>query len=484
MIIGRETECALLTELLQSPQAEFLVVYGRRRIGKTFLIESFFSEQDCLFFHVTGIQNGILTEHLHEFSREIGRVFYGGANINTPTTWMQAFETLHKAIEYAPADKPIALFFDEFPWMASAKSRLIQALEYYWNRHWKNNPKLKLILCGSSASWIIKKILRHKGGLHNRITQQLSLKPFNLAGTKQFLNNQNIQLSHSKILELYSILGGIPYYLNQIKKRHSIAQNINKTCFQTDGILFDEFKKVFASLFKEHEIYEDLVRAVAKNRHGTSRKDIQSATHATQQGGTLSARLEDLEMAGFIKEFLPISHNKRGLYYRLLDEYSYFYLQWIEPERNNIELDIDNNNYWLDITKSPKYQAWRGYAFESVCYKHIAPIKKALGITTACKIGTWRYLAKTNTDTPGAQIDLLFDREDDAVTLCEIKYSDKPFVITKEYAAKLRQKVDTYRQITRTKKQIFIAMIAAHGIKANDYADELITTTVTLEDLF
>lgn len=484
MIIGRNNEQTLLSSILQSQDAEFLVVYGRRRIGKTYLIESFFSERACVFFHVTGIQKGVMKEQLREFSKEIGSVFYGGARIAPSATWMQAFEALNDAINYLKTKDPIVLFFDEFPWMATPRSRLLQALEYYWNRFWKNDQRIKLTICGSSASWIVKKVIHHKGGLHNRITQKLNLKPFDILDTKLFLNERGIKLSHQKLIELYFIVGGVPYYISQIKKNLSIAQNINKQCFQGDGLLFDEFGKVFYSLFKEHEAYEELIRIISKNRHGTSRDDIEKATKRTKKGGTLTNRLEDLEMAGFIKGFLPVYHSKKGLYYRISDEYSYFYLQWIEPEKNNIELEIENNNFWIEIIKTPQYQSWRGYAFESFCYKHVTSIKKLLGINSTAKIGTWRYIPKTDENARGAQIDLLFDRKDDAVTICEIKFSDKPFMITKEYAKKLQQKLEVFKKITRTNKQLFIAIISANGIKRNKYSDELINRVVTLDDLF
>lgn len=303
-------------------------------------------------------------------------------------------------------------------------------------------------------------------------------------GTKKFLKEKGIQLSNQGTTELYFILGGVPYYLNQLNKDESIAQNINKICFQSDGILFDEFNKIFLSLFEEYRAYEELIRLIFKNRHGISRAHIEKTAKLTAKGGTLSERLEDLEMAGFVKKFLPLSHTKKGIYYRILDEYTYFYLQWIESEKGNIELDLAQNNFWLDIVKSAKYQAWCGYAFESVCYKHVSNVKKALGINVASKIGTWRYIPKLDEETQGAQIDLLFDRNDNAITICEIKYSNKPFVITKDYANKLQQKVDTYLRITRTKKQIFIAMIASSGIKQNKYSKALISKVVTLNDLF
>ena len=483
MIIGRDKEKQLLTEILTSKEAEFVAVWGRRRIGKTFLIETFFKAQHCIFFHTTGIQKGASRIQLQEFIKEIGNIFYNGAKIAVPNTWMEAFETLHHAIGQASTRAPIVLFLDEFPWMSTPKSGVLQALEFYWNRHWKNNNRVKLIVCGSSASWIIKKIVYNKGGLHNRLTHKLHLKSFDLLNTKHFLDERGFKLSNRQLLDLYCVTGGIPYYLRQINKNISIIQNINKLCFQKDGLLYDEFNKVFSSLFKDSEVYEEIIRIIAKNQHGISREDIENNIKQTKKGGTLTSRLQDLEMAGFVKKFLPLNHSKKGLYYRIFDEYCLFYLQWIEPEKENIALDIEDNNFWSGLVKTPQYLSWRGYAFESICYKHVAQIKKTLAIHDAVKIGAWRYRPRNNEIEKGAQIDLLFDRKDDAITLCEIKYTDEPFVLTKDYLFKLEEKAEVYRKVTRTGKQIFMVLISANGLKENKHSKKSIQAIVTLDNL-
>lgn len=484
MIIGRTKEKALLARAYESENAEFLVAYGRRRVGKTFLIESFINAQTCIFFHVVGIQKGSLKEHLKEFSKEMGRVFYGNAKMETSLTWMHAFEALNNAINHQNRPLPIVLFFDEFPWIATPRSGLLQALEYYWNRFWKNDKRIKLIICGSSASWIVKKIIQHRGGLHNRITAKINLKPFNLVETKLFLHHRGIKLSAQQLVELYFVIGGVPYYLNQIQKNLSMAENINSLCFKKDGVLFDEFNILFTSLFDEAETYEELIRVIARNRHGISREEIERSIKHTKKGGTLTQRLHDLEMAGFIKGFLPIWHSKKGIFYRMLDEYSLFYLQWIEQEKHNIELESEDSNFWLEMIKSPRYQSWRGYAFESVCYKHIAAIKKALGIKSAANTSAWRYVPRADEVGPGAQIDLLFDRTDDAITICEIKYSDKPFIIDKNCAEGLKRLINVFRAVTRSRKQVFIAIIAANGLKQNTYAKEFVNAVVSMDDFF
>lgn len=483
-LIGRKNEQAELEQLYTSQKAEFVLIYGRRRVGKTFLIKQFFhKKKNTTFFYVTGVQDGLLEEQLQEFSRAIGESFYHGARIAPSESWMQAFEELNKAILNQPKKQKIILFMDEFPWMATKKSRLIQALEYYWNRHWNWDSRVKLIICGSSASWLVKKILYQKGGLHNRTTKQIILKPFCLEETKLFLSKNNINLNALQILELYLAIGGIPFYLAQIQKNKSVTWNINRLCFTESGLLFNEFDKLFSSLFKNHEHYISLIRLISQTRYGISRNEIEKLSKSSLQGGRLTERLNDLEMAGFIKSFLPLIHSKRGLYYRVVDEFCYFYLKWIEPEKPTLLMLPNHHHYWMEKTKSPGYQAWAGYAFETLCYKHISPIQKTFHILDDAKIGVWRFAPKEkDSEEQGAQIDLVFDQSD-SITLCEIKYTNTPFVIDKDYFEKISNKILVFKKITKTTKQIFFNFISVNGIKENPYSKKLVDGVVTIEDL-
>ncbi len=481
-IIGRKEEQRELTDLFGSKKAEFAVVYGRRRIGKTFLIEQFFRPKKCIFFHVTGVQDGLLKEQLAEFAKVIGKAFYNGASIKTSPTWMEAFEELNSAINNLSGTKKIVIFIDELPWMATRRSRILQALDYYWNHCWSKNKRLKLVVCGSSASWIIKNIIYNKGGLHNRYTRCLLIKPFSLHETKEFVINRGIKIGDKQILQLYMAIGGVPHYLDKVKKGLSTAQNIEHLCFRENGILFSEFEKLFKSLFEDAKVYIELIRIVSTLREGVTRSYVEGKSKLTKKGGTLTDRLNDLEQAGFIKSFLPLKHQRQGVYYRIIDEYVYFYLKWIEPQKHMLS-NQSGNDYWLHHSNTSQYYAWLGYSFESVCYKHINQIQKSLKIPSGSQVGTWRFNPKDSSKEKGAQIDLLFERSDDAVTICEIKFTDKPFKIDKPYYSNLMNKVDVYRKVSKTSEQIFIAFISANGIAKSKYAD-CISAIATLEDLF
>lgn len=482
-IIGRHAEKVELSEAFNSSNAEFIAVYGRRRVGKTYLIKNFFQAKKCVYFQMTGIYKGSLDKQLARFSEEVGETFYRGASIKVPTNWMDAFEELRHAIEQVPKNKKIVVFFDELPWMSTRKSGVIPALEYFWNRYWVNDKRVKLIACGSAASWIIKKIIKNRGGLHNRVTRKIKLLPFNLYETSLYLKHVGYQCNHQQTVKLFMAMGGIPFYLNQIKKNYSIDQNIDNLFFNSSGMLFDEFDEVFSSLFEHSEQYKELVTLIGAYKDGIQRSTIDERNKLTGKGGRLTKRLEDLEHAGFISSYIPFGHKKLGMFYRISDEYCYFYLKWIEPIKNQLKQNR-TTKYWKSITNTPGYFGWLGYVFENICYKHISQIKKTLHIGESCLASPWRYIPRKDTKENGVQIDLLFDRDDDAITVCEIKYTDKPFPIDKQYAERLKQKIEVFKKVVRTNKQIFLTMISANGLKKTNYIKDMIDGVVILDDLF
>jgi DNA-binding transcriptional regulator GbsR (MarR family) len=419
--------------------------------------------------------------------KELHKTFYTkwpALKLETPQNWMSVFEAVNFAIELVLKEnkhQKIVLFFDEFPWMATQKSNLLQALDYYWNRFWSSIPNIILIICGSAASWITKNILNNKGGLHNRVTLRLPIEPFDLSETAEFITSKSIRYNHFQVLQLYMCIGGIPYYLKAIEKGLSAIQNVNRLCFQKRGTLLDEFNNLFSSLFKQSSVHETLIKFIASKREGVSREEILKSLKFT--GGRLTTRLKELEEAGFIIRYTT-SGRTYGHYYKVIDEYTLFYLQWIAPDAiERIDREIDAQ-YWEDIANTPAWNTWAGYAFELICFKHLTNIKKALNIPAGAIAKVWRHISKKETDIAGAQIDLLFDRPDGIITICEIKYSNAPYTIDKIYSANLLNKIATYKKITKTTKQIFISMITTFGLKETMYSEELVNSSMTLEDFF
>ncbi len=476
MLIGREREQKVLNKILHSKEAEFLVVYGRRRVGKTFLIQDYFQNKPCVLLHATGTQNGNLKKQLANFSKIFADTFFNGLPLQSFLSWDDAFMQLSQQIR-ARKEK-VVVFLDELPWMAARKSGLLEALDYHWNRYWSVLPNLVLIVCGSSASWLIKKIIYNKGGLHNRITGSIQLAPFNLAEVRAYLKSRKVKLTDNHILCLYMALGGIPYYLRYVEPGLTAQQNIQQILFADNAPLQDEFNKLFHSLFANAEAYIELIKLIAKKPVGISRADLEQKAKHTGSGGRLTHRIKDLTAAGFIQEYTAWQR-KQGEYYKLIDEFSLFYLQWVKVSKTK----QFPREYWLAQSDTPAYHAWSGYAFERVCSKHIDQVMHALHIKSAATIHAWRHLPK-NKLVQGAQIDLLVDRTDDAITLCEMKYTTKPYLIDKQYAKQLRDKRSIFQQVTNTDKQLFWALVTASGLKKNRYSDELISHVVTLSDLF
>lgn len=483
-IVGRREELQKLDLFYKSAKTEFLVILGRRRIGKTFLVQNYFTNKDCIFFHVTGLKDGSLSDQIENFTRSMGKAFYQGAELKPRKRWVDVFEYLTETINrIVPQKKKVVLFFDELPWMATQRSKLLQAIDHYWNRYWSFDARIRLIACGSSASWLLEKLIHDKGGLHNRITYQIELEPFTLKESKQFLAQKNIKLTNEQILKLYMAIGGVPLYFDQIIKGLSADQSIDEICFNKSGLLFKEFERLFSSLFKHHEVIEELVRIIAEHRYGISQIKLMEKS-SKSIGGRLKKRLSELENAGFVESFVPYHHKEKGIYYRIIDEYTLFYLKWIEPIAKTLRKHDTEKGYWQFKQKSASWLSWAGYAYESICYRHIRQIRNALGISPGAEIVSWRYSPRKQSDEVGAQIDLLFDRDDNVITICEIKYTTNFFAIDKKYTHELLRKVEVFRKHTRTNKQIFIAMISANGLKPTMYSEELITGVVTLNDLF
>lgn len=478
----REIECKVLDQFLTSEKAEFLAIYGRRRVGKTFLIRTYFENQDVIFFDTTGEKNARLAIQIKHFTKQISTVFYNNAPLKPGKNWDESFELLTLAINSSNVSKKIVLFFDELPWMATKNSHILQSLDYYWNQHWSKNSRIKLIVCGSSASWIIDKIVNNKGGLHNRITRNILLEPFNLSKTKSFFRKTKLSITERHIVTLFMVMGGVPFYLSKIEKNLSAIQNIENLAFQHNSFFLNEFNNLFSSLFSDADIIVEMIRIIASYRYGILQDALLKKMGPLLQGKGGLEKLHALEDAGFIMHFKSHWHKKRGIYYRVTDEYCLFYLYWIEPVKDTLLKRNLTEGHWNKMTQQSSWHIWTGLAFESICYKHLPEITRALSLPGIAIPNTWRY-TPTQDHKKGAQIDLLFDRDDDAITICEIKYTEKPFVITKAYAEQLQQKIAIFKEVTGTQKQIFIAMISANGVKENQYSS-LLSTVLTMKDLF
>lgn len=482
-IIGREEEKSILESAFYAEKAEFITVYGRRRVGKTYLIRNTFGDKkDTTFFYVSGRKDGTIEEQIANFTKEMARAFgFPKSSLGIKKSWDETFELLTELTQASSAKK-IVLFMDEFPWMVTKKSKLLQAVDLYWNRFWSMDERIKFIICGSASSWILEHIVNSTGGLHNRSTKVIHLKPFDLYKTSQYLEFKKINLDKKDIVHLYMVLGGIPFYLDQVQPGLSAMQNIEWLAFKGESFLLKEFTNLYDTLFNHNSTHLKLVRAIAQHCYGIDKQELIDKVTGISSGGTLYTYLNELEQSGFIKKFKPFGRTTRGTFYKVIDEYSLFYFQWIEPNKEFIERG-EEKGYWMKIQNSPAWHRWAGCAFEAVCNKHVPLIREALHLSMA-RASQWRYSPRKNSKEKGAQIDLLFDRDDRAITICEIKYTKNPFTITKSYAQTIQNKLEVFKKQTKTKKSLYFAMISASGLQKNRYSNELVSALVTLDDLF
>ena len=473
MLIGREKEQAILQRALDSKESEMVAVIGRRRVGKTYLIRSVYA--DRIRFETAGVQDTPLKEQLNNFNFQLKNAFGTLAPPKTPKTWQEAFFALITCWEQNPSTHQNVLFFDELPWLATKKSGFLNALSFFWNS-WAVKKNVIVVICGSAASWMIQKVVNDKGGLHNRITKRIDLKPFTLGETEAFLKDRNVHLDRYQILQIYMTMGGIPHYLNEVVRGKSAIQNIEDICFSDSGMLRNEFNRLYPALFDNAENHIAIIRALAQKRSGMSRMDILKATELPDGGGT-SICLEELESSGFISAYNSFEKKKKDLIYRLTDEYSLFYLKFIEIQQHQ---GIDT---WKHLSQTQSFKSWSGYAFENICLKHIAQIKKALGISGIYAEASTFYQKGHGTEQ-GVQIDLLLDRNDNTINLFEIKFYAEPYMFNKNQANDFRTKRTLFKYYTQSRKQIFLSLISTYGIVENENSIGLVDNSISLNALF
>lgn len=472
--IGRAEEQLILREALQSYEPEMIAVIGRRRVGKTFLIKETYKEQ--IIFEITGLQDATLEKQLQHFSFTLNQYAKSPIPLQQPKNWLEAFQmlVLYLQNEVDTEEKKV-IFFDELPWLAAQKSDFLTGLGFFWNS-WAVNQNLVIVICGSAASWMIEQVVNNRGGLHNRITKRIFLEPFTLTETKSYLQSRNINLPHYQITELYMALGGVPHYLKEVKIGKSPTQNIDDICFSKNGLLRDEFLRLYPSLFSNAEKHIAVIRVLGEIHKGLNRMQIIEKA-SLSKGGNTSKVLLELEQSGFITAYFPFGKRKKDKLFRLTDEYSLFYLQFIEKNKQG------RSGTWKHLSQTQTYKTWTGYAYENTCLKHIPKIKKALGIDGIYS-QTSTFTKKGTAIEKGTQIDLLIDRNDKVINIVEVKFYNTEFTISKSYANNLRDKIRVFQETTKTKKHIMLTLITTYGLKPNQHSLGLVENMLTLEDLF
>ena len=479
MIIGREKEIDTLQGLLGSDESQFVAVYGRRRVGKTFLIREAYN-YDFVFQH-TGTFGATRKQQLSDFRESLYNAGMGKCAM--PKTWSDAFHLLWDFLKVMPVDgKKKVIFIDELPWMDTPKSNFVRSLDHFWNAWATTRKDIILVICGSATSWIIDNVIMNYGGLHNRLTCKVHLQPFCLRECKQYCESKNLGYKDRQILEAYMALGGIPYYWSFLKKGQSVAQNFDRMFFQMEGELSQEFDALYASLFKKPRRHIAIITALAKKKSGLLREEVLKTSKLTDNTD-FSKALQELEQCGFIRKYTTIGKKNKDAIYQLIDNYTLFYFDFIRENVNGDE------HFWTSQAGSSIHAGWAGRAFERVCMQHVCQIKDALGFSAVVSsVHSWSYKGEKDpvsgkTIHKGVQIDLLIDRNDDTINLCEMKYTNAEYTITEEEDEKIRNRKEAFVRETETEKTVLLTMITSFGLTPGGYSND-IHCQLTMADLF
>lgn len=471
VLIGRHEECDILKECPESSRSEFVIVCGRRRIGKTFLIDQFFENR--YDFSFVGKHRTKTQTQLSYFSKAMRK--YSGMKQTAYADWYDAFDALEEYLETLPTDRKKVIFIDEMPWIDSQRSTFVSALENFWNAWANRRYDIVLIASGSATSWMADKLIENQGGLHNRITRRLYLEPFTLAETEQYLQSFDSPLTRYDILQCYMFTGGIPFYLSLMNPKLSVAQNIDKLFFDKNAPLRNEYDELYSALFSHVDSYLKVIELLNNHKYGLTKREIGNATKFN--GKYLNTILNNLEQCDFIDKY-ELFGKKNMLVYRLVDFYTLFYFKFIH---NRHEKDTE---WWSHNLEASGIKSWMGLTFELICMRHHKQIKKALGISgIGTSISTWKCMPDADNEIPGAQIDMLIERSDRIIHLCEMKFSEEEYCISNDYEMRLRRRMGIFKERTKTKQPLVHTFITTFGIGRGKH-NSIVHSEVTMDNLF
>lgn len=481
LIVAREKEQAELERLMNESTAQLLAVYGRRRTGKTFLIREYFDD-DFAFKHTAvspielqekGEGELIYRVQLNEFAVSLQK--YGSSDTTPIVDWFDAFHRLEALLDSRRKKKKIVVFIDELPWLDTPRSGFLSAFEHFWNNWGSGKHNLLLIVCGSATSWMLDNLINNKGGLYGRYTCEMHIHPFVLNETERYLQWRGVTFDRYDIVQTYMLTGGVAYYLSYFKPGLSLAQNVDELFFSDGGFLQKEYDRLFTSLFADHVGFRRIVETLSGNRYGLTRDAISEKT-GVAKGGTLSNMLKALVQSDLVSTYLNYGESKKKMYYKLTDMFCLFYLGFVQ--RN----PTTNRTFWNDNQNSPRLNSWRGRAFEDVCFVHQQQLKRAVGIDgVQTEIYPWH--SSGDAASTGAQIDMLIDRADRVMNLCEIKFMQSVFAISKDYNERIRAKISSLIEMTGGKRNVVVTLVTTFGLKTNMYSG-CVQRVVTMDELF
>lgn len=476
-IVGRKRELQIIQSCCQSGKAELVAVYGRRRVGKTFLVRQAFGNRFAFSFTcMYGVSRAVILEQFRASLQQ-----YSNSIIPKLSDWFEAFKQLTIYLESLPPSGPLVVFLDELPWMDTPRSNFLAAFGAFWNDWASLKSNLKLFVCGSATTWMLSRLIGDQGGLYGRVTRQICLAPFSLSETARFLTDfKQMPLSHRQVLDVYMVMGGIPYYLDMLEASLPLDANVDRLFFAQGAPLRGEFRFLFRSLFNDGKTYGKVVENLSQKLKGMTRKELVSALKM-KDGGLLTTVLDNLISCDFVRKYAAIGKSEREALYQLTDLFSLFHLRFVANSNGQDE------HFWSNLHNGGSRMAWRGYAFEQVCFHHLPQIKRALGISgILSNVYSWSSRPFTDSsggEWKGGQIDMLIDRNDGVINLCEMKNADDEFVVDAAYAQRLQERQASFRASTKTKKALVHTFITSYGVKHNKYSG-MVSSEVRMDDLF
>ena len=474
-IVGRKQEIAELQALYDSKRSEFVAIYGRRRVGKTFLIREVF--RDVMTFSHTGLspveknKSNKTKDQLQNFYYSL--IKHGLECGSCPQNWLEAFFMLEQLLDRLDNGTRQVVFIDELPWMDTARSGFVTALESFWNGWGASRDNLLFVVCGSATSWIVDKLINNKGGLYNRLTSQIKLSPFTLRECKDFYIANSIKMSDYDTVQAYMVLGGIPYYMNYFNRSLSLAQNIDKLFFCKNPKLFDEFDRLFGSLFINDTSCKKIIKFLSTRHYGYMRDEIAQKV-GLANNGDLSNLLKALIASDFIEKYVPFGYSKRQEHYKLSDSFCWFWITFVDGYQGK------DDDYWAHKINKPEFNSWKGIAFEEVCFNHVLQIKSALGISSVSSTQS-AYVVSASESRPGMQLDMVIERADNVINICEMKFYKDKFIVDKAYDEVLKSRTSQMEE-QYPKSNIHVTLVTTFGLKQNEYSGDF-QSVITIDDL-
>jgi hypothetical protein len=478
IVIGREREMAELQRCLESDRSEFVIVYGRRRVGKTYLVDNFFNYK--YDFSFVGGHRLTKQKQLRNFAKAMKKYAHLARHPKY-ANWDDAFDALEEYVEGLPEDKRKVIFIDEMPWIDTPQSEFVDALETFWNGWAARRRDIMFVASGSSTSWMMDKLIENQGGLHGRITNNIYVRPFTLHEVEQYMQSRGANWDRYQLLQTYMIIGGIPFYYSLLNVKESLVQNVDRLFFRKNGELRTEFDELYSALFTNTDKYTTVVKLLNSKQEGMTREEIENAADIDKS--VLSTVLRNLERSDFILRYSQFGNKTKGAIYRLVDFYTLFYYRFIDG------FNAQDEEWWSHNFQSPAIESWQGLSFELLCLLHLAQVKQKLGISgIATAASSWRYTPqkkkeKDEKKEKGTQIDLLIDRGDRVINLCEMKFSVKPYYISENYEKTLRDRMSIFQEKTKTTKSLVYTFVTTFGV-ANAMGRSIVNSEVTMEDLF